>query len=136
MNLENFNNVKIVLDVPYDKKAIAKEYKARWCPIEKIWYIMHNKDEPGEYNRQRFGYINIISLFKIKEIRHVYYEPNSEKHNELINYYKNLRKKIRNELHKCTKCECEYKFKHEDKHLLSQEHLNYIKEHENDVYDY
>ena len=131
--LDNFNNVKLVLDVPYDKKAIAKEYKARWCPTDKIWYIIHNKDE---YNRQCFGNINIITLFKIKKICHGYYEPDSEKHNELINYYKNLRKQLKNELHKCTECYCEYKFKHKDKHMLSEEHLNYIKDRENDVYDF
>jgi len=133
MNLDTFNNVKLVLDLPFDKKAIAKEYKARWCPTDKIWYIIHNKDE---HNRQCFGYINIICLFKIKKIVHAYYEPDSEKHNELINYYKNLRKELKNELHKCTVCDCEYKFKHKDKHLLSEVHLNYIKEHENDVCDY
>ena len=41
MNLDTFNNVKLVLDLPFDKKTIAKEYKARWCPTDKIWYIIH-----------------------------------------------------------------------------------------------
>ena len=129
-NLEKFNNAKIVLDVPYDKKALAKEYKARWSPDDKYWYIVHNKDNNDA--RQCFGNINVITIFKIKEIIHKFYEPGEEKHNELIIYYKNLRKELKNKLQKCSTCNCEYKFKHKEKHLISKEHVDYIKEHEND----
>jgi len=135
-SFKNFNDVKIVLDVSYDKKNIVKEYGARCSQDDKIWYIIHNKDDEYKLNKRCFNNINIILLFKIKEIRHAYYEIDSVVHNELINYYKNLRKKLKNELYTCKTCFCEYKFKHNDKHLLSEEHLNNIKEHENDFCDF
>ena len=90
-NLEKFNNAKIVLDVHYDKKALAKEYKARWSPDDKYWYIIHNKD--GNVNKC-FGDINIIKIFEIKEIEHKYYEKYSDEYNELIKYYEDLKKQL------------------------------------------
>ena len=66
MNIfDNLNNVKIILDVPYDKKTTAKEYKARWCPDNKIWYIVHNNNECNE-SRKCFGNIKIFSTKALK----------------------------------------------------------------------
>ena len=130
---DNFNNVKIILDVPYDKKTTAKEYKARWSPDNKIWYIVHNNK--CNDSRKCFGNINILTAFKIKEIKHNYYNQGSKEHDNLITYYDNLRKELRNKLYKCL-CGCEYKFKHKDKHLYSREHLDYVENHENDDCDF
>ena len=131
---DNFNNVKFFLDIPYNKKAIAKEYKARWSPDDKKWYIVHNNNECNE-SRKCFGNIHIITIFRIKDIKHDYYEPGSKEHDKLILDYKNLRKELRNKIYKCL-CGCEYKFKHKDKHLYSREHLDYVENHENDDCDF
>ena len=88
---EKFNNTIIILDVTYDEKDIAKKYKARWSSDDKYWYIIHNKD--GNVNNC-FGDINIIKIFKIKEIEHKYYEKYSNEYNELIKYYKDLKEKL------------------------------------------
>ena len=77
-----------------------------------------------------------MTIFEIKEFKHIYYEPGTEEHNALIIYYKNLKKELKNKLHKCSDCNYEYKFKHKEKHLISKEHLDYVKEHENDDFDF
>ena len=91
---------------------------------------MHNNNECNN-SRKCFGNINILTAFKIKEIKHDYYNQGSKEHDNLITYYDNLRKELRNKIYKCL-CGCEYKFKHKDKHLYSREHLDYIENHDCD----
>ena len=127
---QNFDTVKIILDVPFNKKEIAKKYGARWSPDIKKWYIVNNIDENFD-SKKCFGNIRIICIFDIVEIIHDWHKPDSKEYNDLLIRYKDLKKELRNEKIRCV-CGCKYKFKKECKHMSSEKHLNYLKNEEDD----
>ena len=131
--MSNFNDVTILLDVPYNKRDTAKKYGARWSPDRKKWYCVHNLNENYfDCDRQCFGNIRLICIFDIVEIIHTYLEQDSKEYNDLLIQYKDLKKELRNEKIVCV-CGCKYKFKKECKHMSSEKHLNYLKKKEEEL---
>jgi len=96
-------------------------------PDRKLWYIIDNKDDDS--------ISNVIGLFDIIDIAKKWIENDDEEHDKLFNHYINKRKEIRQKIHKC-ECGCDYKFKNKLRHLLTEEHLEYIKKYEEDDYDF
>ncbi len=47
--------IKILLEIPYEKRKLAKEYNCKWCQEEKSWYTTNPNSK-------------ILDFFEIKEV--------------------------------------------------------------------
>ena len=123
----NFNKIKVYIDVPFDRKDEAKKYKTRWDPDCKSWYFEYEIDD-DEYDYD--DNLKIITIFKVTNIIHPVYDDQNGKHFlEVVKFFNRSKKATRNKFINC-QCGCSYKYKREDKHLKSDEHIKYLKEQE------
>jgi len=90
----NFNKLKVYIDVPFKEKDKAKKYYAKWDQDQKSWYfiynIYHNYLENDIFNDS----LCILTVFNIKKIYHKWYdeENNKEEMKKLYRYFRKSKK--------------------------------------------
>ena len=119
----NFNKVIVYIDVPFNRKDEAKKYGARWSPDSKSWYFNHRIEEDV---RNYDDSLIIITKFKVTDIEHKWYDQDDPDFQDIVKYFNESKKATRNKIINC-ECGCNYKYKHEDKHLQSDEHTINLK---------
>jgi len=95
MNNIDFNNVKVYLKVEYKDKDEVKKCKARWDPIHKRWYIIHNYENNSAFGC--FGDLEKIAQHDVylDFIEHDYDDISEGKYYEIELKYRKLLRKYR-----------------------------------------
>ena len=94
-NSEDCKNVKVYFKIEYKDKDEIKKCKAKWDPLHKRWYIIHNHENNNAFGC--FGDLQQIAKYDVylDFIEHDYDDISEDKYDEIYLKYRKLLRQYR-----------------------------------------